>query len=305
METRIIGFAGAKQSGKSTCSNFIHGYELSGRDVIDNFLLTDTGRLIVKTDIIEDGKESKSETFLDTSRKDEQFVEWAMFNMWPYVKKYSFADTLKEIAITLFGLSYEQVYGDDSYKNQRIPHLKWENMPGVMTPTEWSTRQGGVIVLTDSGGEAKVKLASEDFGIQLNEGPMTAREFLQYLGTDIMRKIHDPIWVNRLIKDIKLEEPTIAVVDDVRFLNEIEAIQDAGGIVIGLNRCPFESVHSSEQVVKDHWNKFDYVIDNQELGIQDTCVEVIKILEQAGWVSEKSAQPETKTSAIHTIKAKE
>tara|TARA_R110002167_G_scaffold255783_2_gene462162 strand:+ start:12762 stop:13676 length:915 start_codon:yes stop_codon:yes gene_type:complete len=304
METRIIGFAGAKQSGKSTCSNFIHGYELSGRNVVDNWTLTDTGRLIVKTDVVEDGKESKSETFLDTSRKDEQFVEWAMFNMWPYVKKYSFADTLKEIAITLFGLSYEQVYGDDSYKNQRIPHLKWENMPGVMTPHEWSMRQGGVA--------AGYTQNPEEFNIKLEEGPMTAREFLQFLGTDVMRKIHDPVWVNRMIKDIKLEEPAIAVVDDVRFLNEIEAIQDAGGIVIGLNRCPFESVHSSEQVVKDHQDKFDYVIDNQELGIQETCVEVIKILERAGWLSEKSAQSETcasnvayKTSAIHTIKEKE
>ena len=256
METRIIGFAGAKQSGKSTCSNFIHGYELSGRDVVDSFLLTDTGRLIVKTDVIEDGKESKSETFLDTSRKDEQFVEWAMFNMWPYVKKYSFADTLKEIAITLFGLSYEQVYGDDSYKNQRIPHLKWENMPGVISPEQQS-------------GLGAPLLEKLDLTIREN-GSMTSREFLQYLGTDIMRKIHDPIWVNRTIKDIKLEEPAIAVVDDVRFLNEIEAIQDAGGIVIGLNRCPFESVHSSEQVVKDHQDKFDYVIDNQELGIQET-----------------------------------
>lgn len=291
METRIIGFAGAKQSGKSTCSNFIHGYELSGRDVVDSFLLTDTGRLIVKTDVIEDGKESKSETFLDTSRKDEQFVEWAMFNMWPYVKKYSFADTLKEIAITLFGLSYEQVYGDNSYKNQRIPHLKWENMPRVISPEQQSGLGAPLL---------------EKLGLTIREnGSMTSREFLQYLGTDIMRKIHDPIWVNRTIKDIKLEEPAIAVVDDVRFLNEIEAIQDAGGIVIGLDRCPFESVHSSEQVVKDHRDKLDYVIDNQELGIQETCVEVIKILEQTGWVSEKSAQSETKASAIHTIKTKE
>ena len=286
MTTRIIGFAGAKQSGKSTCSNFIHGYELCGRDVVDKFMLSETGRLIVKTNVIkDDGSETVEETFLDTSRKDESYVEWAMYNVWPFVKKYSFADTLKEIAITLFGLSYEQVYGDDSYKNQRIPHLRWENMPGVITPNQ----------------PAESGLAfPEDLGLEIREpGPMTAREFLQYLGTDVMRKMYEPIWVKRVISDIESEEPLLAIVDDVRFINEIEAIQKVGGKVIGLARSPFESTHSSEQIIKEHEDMLDGIVSGDK-NIHDMCQNVLDLMTDFGWLEESS--PETKSKKIHTIK---
>lgn len=299
METRIIAFAGAKQSGKSTCSNFIHGYELCGRDVVDKFMLSETGRLIVKTNVVkEDGKEKVEETFLDTSRKDEAYVEWAMYNVWPFVKKYSFADTLKEIAITLFGLSYEQVYGDDSYKNQRIPHLRWENMPGVCTNEKF-------FVFMQSKMEHELAEDEEDAGYKLiyhAPGPMTAREFLQYLGTDVMRKMYEPIWVERLIKDIQLEQPAVAVVDDVRFVNEIEALQQVGAKVIGLNRCPHESSHSSEQIIKEHWDKLDHVIDNDnDNGIHAMCKSLIEYLNTADWPTKQTEEPKTR-SALHTIK---
>lgn len=297
METRIIGFAGAKQSGKSTCSNFIHGYELAGREIVDEFMLSETGRLIVKTDVVnEDGSERVEETFLDTSRKDEAYVEWAMYNVWPFVKKYSFADTLKEIAITLFGLSYEQVYGDDSYKNQRIPHLRWENMPGVCTNEKFFTFMQSVMDELDED--------EEDEGYKLiyhAAGPMTAREFLQFLGTDVMRKMYEPIWVERLIKDIQLEQPAIAVVDDVRFLNEIEALQAVGAKVIGLSRNPFESSHASEQVVKENWDKLDHVIDNNEGGIHSMCKSLISYLNEVNWPTKQIDEPKSR-SALHSIK---
>lgn len=34
-------------------------------------------------------------------------------------------------------------------------------------------------------------------------GPMTAREFMQYFGTEVMRKMYEPIWVNSCIKKYK------------------------------------------------------------------------------------------------------
>ena len=34
--TKILGFSGAKQSGKSTCCKFIHGYQLRLNDVVKN-----------------------------------------------------------------------------------------------------------------------------------------------------------------------------------------------------------------------------------------------------------------------------
>ena len=285
MKTRILAFAGSKQAGKSTCSNFLHGYQLRAHQVIHNFGISDDGKLVINTDVKdESGQTNKRDTYLDTSRKDEEFVEWAIYNMWPFVKKYSFADTLKEIAITMFDLKYEQVYGSEAHKQQQVPHLRWENMPGIYT-----------------GHEPNL----HDYVKYHESGPMTVREFLQFFGTEIMRKMYDPVWINRTMRDIQAEEPLIAIIDDCRFENEIRAIQEAGGKVIGLTRQPYEDSHASEQIVKNHADLFDAVIDNQDMSINDMCNNVIQHISEWGWLSEPKVTSAAPARKLHTIKANE
>jgi hypothetical protein len=288
MNTKILAFAGLKQSGKSTCSNFLHGYQLRSNSIIENFAITEEGKLVVKTNILqENGTEVVSDTFLETSRKDLEFVEWAMYNMWPFVKKYSFADTLKEICITLFGLTHEQVYGSEEDKLQLVPHLMWENMPGVMTPENWSILEGRL--------NPDIISRPEEFQYVVGEGPMTAREFMQYLGTDIMRKIYEPVWVERCLNDIKLEQPAVAIIDDCRFLNEIEAVKSVGGKVLGLNRSVYEDNHSSEKI-KEHWDKMDAVINNDKMNIDEMCKAVMSNIEEWGWLDSDISKPEVKNN---------
>ena len=96
---------------------------------------------------------------------------------------------------------------------------------------------------------------------------MTAREFLQYLGTDVMRKIKDSVWVDYTVKKILEERSEIAIIPDVRFPNEVDAIHNAGGIVIRLTRNLYDSDHKCEQALsKDNfdWNKFDIILDNND-----------------------------------------
>ena len=270
MKTKVIAFAGGKGSGKTTCMNFLHGYQLRCYKVIENFAISNRGQLIVKVEAEQDGKTEITDTYLDINRNDVEFIEWAMYNVWPFVKKYSFADPLKQIAISLFGLKYEQVYGTEEYKKQVVPHLRWENMPGIHEP-----------------------------------GPMTVREFLQVFGTDVCRKIREDIWVNRCIEDIKLEEPLLAVIDDCRFPNEIETIQEIGGKVIGLTRSTYgKDEHESETEIKKHWDKLDCVIDNQKLDINETCQEIIKAIDGFGWLQEviQADSKNTRKEKIHTIK---
>src|SRR6056300_953958 len=121
--TKILAFSGKKQSGKSTSSNFIHGYQLRAFRVIENFALNEEGDLLIKT-----GESDDSYGLLDVNRVDGQFAEWAGYNMWPYIKKYSLATPLKLIAVELFGLSEEQVFGTDAQKNTKTL-IKWEDMP--------------------------------------------------------------------------------------------------------------------------------------------------------------------------------
>lgn len=285
MKTRILAFAGSKQAGKSTCSNFLHGYQLRAQEVISDFWVDEYGKLIARTEILgEDGKKTEGDTYLDINRPDPEFMEWAMYNMWPFVKKYSFADSLKQVAISLFGLTYDQVYGTEAHKMQQVPHLRWENMPGVNTS----------LTLEAAIGEPR--------GLMYHaEGPMTVRDFLQYFGTDICRKIYDSVWVDKCIRDIQEEEPLLAVIDDCRFENEIKAVQEAGGKVIGLTRQPYEDSHSSERIIEEHGDLVDAVIDNQNMSIKDSCIEIIKTINEWGWLGEQTVTNNKR--GLHTIKA--
>tara|TARA_R110000751_G_scaffold49391_1_gene109936 strand:+ start:3673 stop:4590 length:918 start_codon:yes stop_codon:yes gene_type:complete len=299
--TKIIAFAGTKQSGKSTCCNFLHGYQMKCYGIVDDFGLTKQGQLVVQTDVIdEEGVTEKADATIDINRMDMDFAEWAMYSMWPFVKKYSFAGSLKSIAMSFFGLKYNQVYGTEAEKTQIIPHLRWENMPGIITDRKLA-----------SSRDVK-KLISEGHLMYHKKGPMSSRAFLQFFGTDIMRKIYEPIWVEVCIADIKREEPLLAIIDDCRFGNEIEAIQAEGGKVIGLTRHTDSDSHESEQSIKKNWDSLDTVIDNVEKDISDTNVEIFKLLDSWGWLGSpldseempfpKEEKMEDDKGGLHTIR---
>jgi len=260
----IIGLSGKKQSGKNTTANILHGLVLKERGLVKDFNICDEGKLRILTDN-EKGKEGWGE--FDITRKDSAFVEYAEHNMWPYVKLYSFADSLKEIAVELFDIPLECVYGTDGQKNTLMPHLLWENMPGVVT---YSTYENQPAV---------------DVGdlIFHNPGPMTAREFLQFFGTEVMREIWEPVWVNKCIKDIKREGSLLAIVADVRFPNEAEAIEMAGGETWRLAREVFEDNHSSENALNDYLHTKN--IANQNGSVPDlvsTVHSLFRPLQMAG-----------------------
>ena len=242
--TRILAFAGKKQSGKNTCCNFLHGYQMKSHGLLDDFAISEKGQVRVSTD-------GSNQGVLDVTREDLEFAMWAVDNMWPFIKHYAFASALKEIATGLFSLDKSQCYGSDVEKNT-LTWFRWEDMPGYE-------------------GE--------------NEGRMTAREFLQHFGTDICRKIHPNIWTDRTIKNISSEEPLIAVISDCRFPNEIEAVKRAGGKVIHLTRSTSTDPHNSETAL-DSYDDYDAVIDNTNMSILETNKEVIRLIDEWGWLGE-------------------
>jgi hypothetical protein len=253
--SKIIGLSGAKQSGKTTSTNFLYGYQLRVNDIVEKFLMDqETGELLVNTVIInEKGEEEKGLGFLDIERRDPDFIEYASQVIWPYVRSFSFADPLKIIGIQLFGLTEKQCYGTDEDKNTPI-NIKWEDVP--------------------TGGAS------------YSEGFMTAREFLQYFGTDICRNIKSNIWVDSCVNRIEQSGTELALVPDIRFPNEVEAIQKAGGKVIRLTRKPHEDEHDSENALNDY-DGFDHVLDNQDLNIDETNRALLEILKGWGWITPK------------------
>jgi hypothetical protein len=119
--------------------------------------------------------------------------------------------------------------------------------------------------------------------------PMTVRDFLQKLGTDAIRDgLHTNAWVNALMADYKKidynddEQPEYPnwIITDTRFPNEAQAIKDAGGLVIRVDRPGVKPIndHPSE-VGLDSW-KFDYKIANvSDLKALTGTVEMILLKE--------------------------
>lgn len=224
---KILGISGKKQSGKNTAANHIHGLVLTKLKLARDFCLDDSGNLVILTSdssgVVDWGE-------FNVTRKDSDFVNYAEYNIWPHIKMYSFADGLKNLCVEFFGLKPEQVYGTDEQKNQEVPHLCWKNMP-------------------NTDGE--------------ETGAMTAREFMQHFGTDVMREMYEPVHVNHAIDKILSEKPALAIIPDVRFPNEVRAIQDAGGKVIRLTRSTKQDDHASECGLDQEnfdWDNFDCII---------------------------------------------
>jgi hypothetical protein len=99
------------------------------------------------------------------------------------------------------------------------------------------------------------------------DAQMTAREVLQYVGTDVFRRMQNHVWSSATIRLIEKEKPKLALIADCRFPNEVDAVKKAGGMVIKLNRNLYESTHESETALDDgnyDQSNFDLVIANLE-----------------------------------------
>jgi hypothetical protein len=194
----------------------------------------------------------------------EQYLE-------PFVKIYSFADALKWVCMDVLGLSYRQCHGTDEDKNSST-HLKWENMPGVYTNKK----------MFDLTVEANPDL-DNNILLYHPEGPMTAREVLQFVGTGIFRKMYARVWIDCTLRNIKRDNPALAIVSDVRFPDEVLGIKETGGKAIRLTRKVGEDLHESETAL-DNFMEFDAVLDNSNSPIEEQNQMIEKYLKGINWL---------------------
>lgn len=292
--TKIIAFAGKKQSGKNTATNYLVGLMMESIGLIDEFAITDKGHLYVPAEFIqEDGtKIRKLDRFEPLDRRP--FVrDWMAQNLWQYVKVYSFADLLKEhVCIDILGLTEEQCYGTDEQKDT-LTHLRWENMPGVLcyyegelyvdNDHEEKPINGSKIWATNNGHKD-----GDEVAMYHNPGPMTAREVMQFVGTNIFRRMMPDVWAHGTVNKIMKEGSNLAIICDCRFPNEVEATQSSGGKVVRLTRdvCVGDT-HESELALdedKFDWAKFDAILDNTDATIAEQNLVLCEILATFGWL---------------------
>jgi hypothetical protein len=260
--TKIIGFSGRLKSGKTTASNFVYGLGISDvlvKDVplVESFKINDDGKLELN---------SHGMTKEFDPRLEQDLVK--AYGLDSQVKIYAFADSLKEICIFVLGLSYEQVYTEAG--KDKETHLKWDDMPGVITDATLCTK------LEERGfkknmAEWRILLLPDKAGQY-----MTGREVLQFVGTDIFRRMYGPCWINSTLKKIQYEQPEWAIIEDVRFPNEVFGIKDGGGKVIRFTRYvpSTKDKHDSETALDPEnfdYSNFDHVLDNQNMTIPEQC----------------------------------
>lgn len=188
---------------------------------------------------VQSGKDlagSMTQFLLSQAHRDYQrsYEEWLM--MEPQYRTtyeiHKFADPLKEIVCTMMGCKRSDLE-DINFKNSLLPECWRENSH---LPTD-----------------------------------CTYRLFLQMLGSDIFNKyVHPNTWINSLMGRYDSSIKTVRgsfkhipnwIITDVRFPNEVVAIENRGGIVIRLERdsCP-KLDHISETALDEF--SFKHIIYN-------------------------------------------
>lgn len=249
--SKTIGFFGSARSGKSSSLKTVYGEILKQNKTVKQYSVDDQGDLWVNA-MFESGE---AMAILDISQEEEAFQYYSMEMIWPYVKDYHFADNLKRIAKGLYGIKYEQMFGTTEQKNSP-------------TKYEWS--------------EFIKAIPTKSRPKPIPNGNVTGRQFLQYLG-DILRAVNDNCFTESLLTQIESEQVPVALIGDGRRVCEVDAIKAVGGTTIYLTRNTEKSTHNTETEF-DNYDKsnFDYVIDNENMTMQDKNKEVLRIARELG-----------------------
>lgn len=215
----LILLCGKKQSGKTSAAAFIMAYTITQKSVVPNFNISPKGEFFFTYD-------DKRFDF-DIESRDISFNNWMRDCVHPHVKNVAFADQLKSVAINLFGISEELVYGDNDAKNQPT-HIMLDAIRPLMLPDTFA------------------RFENED------NRPITVREFLEVFGTDICRHIDPQCHITSAFTNLEQSNTHIGIITDGRFANEVYTSKEKAkelGVnltIIQFGRDKFKSNAASE-----------------------------------------------------------
>jgi hypothetical protein len=114
---------------------------------------------------------------------------------------------------------------------------------------------------------------------------LTARRAMEVIGTDIFRQLFNDVWVRATVLKIQQEKPSLAIIPDCRFPNEVETLLQYNANVVRLTLDPFHSLSNSESALdpdKYNWNRFSLVIDNTDQNITTKNQQILAFLQHKG-----------------------
>lgn len=80
----------------------------------------------------------------------------------------------------------------------------------------------------------------------------SSRWAMEAIGMGVRQALGDDVFVNHLLKRLDTDSPSLVVIDDVRFINESEALKNLGGFVW---RLEVPGVEQRKTVSESEWAK--------------------------------------------------
>lgn len=177
----------------------------------------------------------------------------------------AFAHPLKRMCIDILGLDEALVYGSNDDKDTPT-HIVWDTMTEDIRLKYQEHK-----VLQPTGAKCWMGPRS---------GPMTVREVLQVVGTDIFREMFwDNVWAEVPFRK-DFGDVDVVILTDCRFPNEKDCTEDSGGVIIRLERLTgFTDLHKSETALDGY--KFKHFYENNG-SLEELEIFVRKTLEELG-----------------------
>ena len=167
----------------------------------------------------------------------------------------AYADQLKEICSTIFGIPVQRFYQNKSNA--------WICMNDKFQYTEIKPQEGNI--LTAEEYYYDLSEISENSNIKYW---LSLREILVYVGTYVLQQsINKQVFVNIVRNKIREEQHKnhnlqYIIVTDHRFVHELEYIHENHGITITINRNSVQQLDNIAEHDLDDEEDYDYIIDN-------------------------------------------
>ena len=258
---RVIGISGKKQSGKTSLAQYLKAMVLKERyDRYKSFeiIQNEEGEVYFGDDIGLGQMDLHPISEIENSP----------------IEVYSFGDTLKDCCMDTLGLTYEQCHGTDEQKNTFTKYL-WDNL-SMDIRLKYSIEKRIEKKADQNMNQFGFRSSNSNVEVPLpREGHMSGREVMQVFGTDICRNMfHDDIWVDATFNKIKKDNIEIAIIADVRFPSEVNAIIDQSDhqlIRLSRNKNSTDTHDSETSLDNFEWQDLGHnvlMVDNEKLEME-------------------------------------
>lgn len=233
----------------------IHGLAGSGKDTVAKMLKVILSKF---NESLEDCKSFYKQTYTNPTQS-------ATYNPNPINKDFenscsvmciAYADQLKKICSTIFGIPIERFYMNKANA--------WICINHHFTYTEIKPNDSEIITAE------QFYYGKSEFANSSQKYWMSLREILVYVGTYVLQEdISKNVFVNIVRNEIKEKtrnSPNInyIIITDNRFVHELEYIREKNGITIKVVRDSVEQLPNIAEHHLDEEDAFDYIIENND-----------------------------------------